>query len=192
MLMKKMVLSILLVLLAFQANAQYVREGYLERSRSHLELDGRRLSKAEQELLLSDICGYDYNRDWDVAKSLKMLFKAETILGGVVTLGGLTGCFTYSVLYTTDAIAGGFARDPEGTKKTIAEKRQGIRESALVTIVGMAMLGSGIPLMVNQNRKMNNIVQYYNGEELPNPPRYPSAQLTLGPTPSGIGLAIHF
>ena len=54
------------------------------------------------------------------------------------------------------------------------------------------MVGTGIPFMVLQNRRMGNIVDYYKGEDTIEPPRYSLARITFGPTPNGVGLALTF
>ena len=165
------------------AAAQTVQpQGYLEKSNWHLELDGQRLSKEEEHLLLSDICGYDYNREWEAARKWRAVFMAETVVGGITTGVGIVFLMSnveVSVvrLFNHGKEVDGFSHPP-------------FMVSACVLLTGAAMLGTGIPLMSLHNRRMERIVDYYNGVEIPDSP--PRAQLTFGPTPNGIGFALAF
>ncbi len=65
----------------------------------------------------------------------------------------------------------------------------GLEGGALLTGVGAACLGAGIPLWVNGSKRLKGIADDYNS-------RYSgsgkSTELTFGPCPSGIGLALNF
>ena len=63
---------------------------------------------------------------------------------------------------------------------------------ALGTLTGVACLGAGIPIWVSGNRKLNDIADDYNRNYGQRDLSSNGATLSVGPTRSGVGLALNF
>lgn len=64
--------------------------------------------------------------------------------------------------------------------------------AALGTLTGVACLGTGIPIWVSGNRKLNAIADDYNQKYGQRDFSSNGATLSVGPTRSGVGLALNF
>lgn len=191
-------LFFIVVLFGFSvvAYAQWIPQGHLDKAGSHLELDGKRLSQEEQDLLLSNVNGVNYSKQWAKATVRKRLFLGEFVLGGASIAGGLSMFAVHFLPFALGSIFSGARAkgDPDETKRIKAQLREehlpGIRYSIIPILAGSALLSTGISFHAKYNRFMNNVVDYYNGDEERQPEL--GTRLLLGPTPNGFGLALQF
>lgn len=189
--MKKIVVILLLSLLPLGAWAQYAGSETVKRAGAHLKVDGATLSAEAQRALLANVGGVDYNAAWAEAVSGRNLGTGLTIGGGVAALGGLAAVMVGLVADVVGAAAGGIIGSIGGQEGA----QQGAQEGAtagngivtgglIATGLGVGALAFGIPKLVVNNRKLNDLVGACNGR--------PAAQVSLGPTGNGFGLAVNF
>lgn len=154
----------------------------LKRNGNGLKLDGIKLDKEQQRLILSDIDGVDYNPAWRKYSSWRKAGLGMTIGGGVlgaagavVTVGGLA-CFVVLAMFSPldgGEAANGFAP---------------VIEAGMVGMgAGVVCCAAGIPILVVNNRKMTKITKKYNGATVRK-----EKELIFGSTPNGVGFALNF
>lgn len=185
--MRRFFLVFIFIGISAIASAQYM-PGHLEKTHGSLSLDGKKLSKAEQELLLSDICGYDYNQEWKRSNSLKFVFWTQIIAGSLISDFSLLGLVGYPLI---TAMLEPVPELPDSERQAArAYRNKVIWTSAILFLTGKVAAGSGIPLLVRQHLRQCSIVDYYNGDAAP--VSVPRGQLSIGPTPNGMGLSFVF
>ena len=190
--MKRILVLIVLMFLSVGAWAQYAETGVAKRAGTHIKVDGVKLSPEEQTTLLSDIGGTDYNPAWQKAKSGRNAGIGLTVGGSVVALGGgaavLLGVTASIIGGAAGAVVGSIGGEEgaqQGAQAGVAAGEPYINGGLIATGVGLAAVGAGIPLMVVNCHKLNNIVKSYNADG-------PEAQLSFGPTGNGFGLTLNF
>ena len=189
--MKRMLFTFVLVLFSLTVWGQVATP--LERAGTHIRINGNKLSAEEQSALLSDIGGTDYREAWSSAANMRNAGLCLTIGGGVATLGGLTtmmiGGVGSLVGAATGAVVGSVGGEEgasSGAKAGASVGKPLATAGAVVTLLGIAALGSGIPMLAVGGKRMNSIKDLYN-----NTPRN-VAVLSFGPTASGVGIALTF
>ena len=95
--MKKIILAIVLLTACAAAYGQYIPEGTLKRSGSGMKINGQKLSKEQQTLLLSDIDGNDYTRTWKNANLTRKWGIGLTAAGGTVAVVGAGGTMVMAI-----------------------------------------------------------------------------------------------
>ena len=89
--MKKIILALVLLTACAAAYGQYIPEGTAKRHGSKISINGQKLTKEQQLVLLSDIDGQDYTRQWDKGRITRGWGMGLTIGGGTVALVGAGG-----------------------------------------------------------------------------------------------------
>lgn len=203
--MKKWIVTFALMLLAWGASAQIADTTYvsmLKRTGARMKLDGVRLSKVEQQQLLSDIGGVDYNDAWNKARGWRTAGISMMAAGSAVALFGAGYTMVYSLAglfgivigagtaaVVTGAVGGDSDAAAQGAADNVsAEIGPHITGGLITTFVGAGTAIAGIPITVVNCRKMSKIVDEYNNIHNP----APAAELTFGPTRNGVGLALNF
>ncbi len=190
--MKRILIALILMLLSLGAWAQYADTGTVTRTGTRIKVDGVKLSPEDQAAMLADINGTDYNPAWDKAKAGRTTGMALTLGGGVAALGGstvlllglTTSVFGAAIGATVGSIGGQESAQQTAQKGAYAGKPY-ITAGLVAAGLGVAAMGAGIPMLVVNNRKLNVIVNDCNSGR-------PAAQLTMGPTANGFGLALQF
>ena len=166
---------------------------YLQRSGTHLKIDGEKLSPEAQTALLADMGALD---SWNAAKAGRGTGIGLTIGGGVAALGGGTLFLVGATASMLGAVVGGTVGAIGGQESAQQGADQGAKAgqpymtAGLITAgAGVVAMGVGIPLMAVNGKKLGGIVKSYNAGLGPGGP---SAQLSLGPAPSGLGLTLTF
>lgn len=187
--MKKMFRAIVLalgLLATTQAFAQYVpawEKGELEKKGGSLAVKGQSLDKETALALLKAAGGAQMADEWASATSKRGLGIGLTAGGfGVAAVGGalsLAGAFGGTII-------GGMFGGQEGAEKGA---NNGLTIGGLVAAgAGLAAGIIGIVQLSSGNSKMNDIVNRLNTQG----PANHSASLSVGATPSGVGLAFRF
>ena len=191
--MKRIIISIIAVLLPLSIWAQYAGTGTVRRVGSHIEMNGERLSPEAQATLLSNICGQDHNADWEKARKGRSTGMGLTIGGGsAVVVGGaalVVGLTASAVGAATGGIVGsigGQESAQHGAEEGAKAGEPIITGGLIASALGIAAMGAGIPMIVRNVKKLNGIVNAYNNGG------QPSAQVSFGATENGIGLALKF
>lgn len=200
--MKKIILALVLLTACAAAYAQYIPDGTAKRVGSKIRIDGQKLTKEQQLVLLSDIDGKDYTRDWNKGRITRGWGMGLTIGGGTVAVVGACGtmimlvatAFGVAIGAGTGAIVGSIGGE-EAASETASEAANNVAEemtpiiNALATVTGVGVVSTavGIPLWVVGSKKMGKIVKTYNGTS-----RHADSGLYFGPTASGAGLAYVF
>lgn len=198
--MKKFFLSAAFLLLSVLAFAQFndtAFSGNLKRHNGGLRLDGIDLTREEQALLLSDVNGQDLNEEWSRLRGKRALGEG-LIIGGAATAGAGAVVFvgTGVVWVLVAAIGGGIAGAVSGGDSDAAQGAvDNISEafapwfigSGVVTGLGVAAVGAGIPIKVVNAKKMDAIVDDWNNSKAA-----PEVSLNFGAAPSGVGFTLNF
>ena len=199
--MKKWIVTFALMLLAWGASAQIADTSYvsvLKRTGARMKLDGVRLSRVEQQQLLSDIGGVDYNDAWNKARGWRTAGISMMAGGSAVALFGAGYAMVYAlagvlgiIIVAPVAAIGGEDSAQEAADDISNQMAPHITGGLITCFIGTGTAIAGIPITVVNCRKMSKIVDEYN--DIYNPaPAAPEATLTFGPTRSGIGLALNF
>ena len=206
--MKKWLFTIALMLLAWGASAQIADTTYagvLKRTGARMKLDGVRLSRVEQQQLLSDIGGVDYNDAWNKARGWRTAGISMMAGGSAVAVAGFGYAMVYAIAGMMGIVIGGgtaavatgmVGGDSNAAAQDVANNVSSefgphISGGLIVSLVGAGTVAAGIPITVVNCRKMSKIVDEYN--DIYNPaPAAPEATLTFGPTRSGVGFALKF
>ena len=187
--MKKMIRAFVLalgLLATTQAFAQIVptwEKGDLEKKGGSLAVKGQTLDKETTLALLKAAGGAQMAEDWASAVSKRGLGIGLTAGGfGVAAVGGalsLAGAFGGTII-------GGMFGGQEGAEKGA---NNGLTTGGLIAAgAGLAAGIIGIVQLTSGNSKLNDIVDRCNTQG----PANHSAALTVGATPSGVGLALRF
>ena len=178
----------LLLLGSSQALAQTVpdwKPGQLVRKGTCIAVDTVKLDKAATLLLLEGAGGPQLSDDWQ-------RYCSQRGWGIGLTAGGFTVAAA-GVLYSTAMVVGGAvgsALVAVGGDEAVQGVWNGmsprINGGMIVAGVGAVAGITGVVLLINGNTHLRRIVRDCNE------PGASSVTLTLGPTPSGIGLALRF
>ena len=200
--MKKIILALVLLTACAAAYGQYIPEGTAKRHGSKISINGQKLTKEQQLVLLSDIDGQDYNRQWDKGRITRGWGMGHTIGGGTVAVVGAGGTMVMIIATALGVVIGagagavvGSVGGEETASETASEAANNVAEEmgpkiaawSAVTGVGLVSTAVGIPLWVTGSKKMGKIVKTYNGTS-----RHTDSGLYFGPTASGAGLAYRF
>ena len=205
--MKRCILILFLLTLSLAASAQYVH-----RRGGHMTRDKEKIALEEQQLILSDINGIDYNGVWKDYNGWRKTGLGLTIGGSVVAGGGaltfLTGALVSMLGAAVGAVGGAVGGSVGGSAGAQSGAQAGaeagvkagqpIMTGGLIAMgVGAVALGAGIPVLVVNCKRMNRIVADYNGT-LPDPTleepavEEPAVEVAFGPAPSGMGFTVRF
>lgn len=178
----------LLLLGSSQALAQTVpdwKPGQLVRKGTCIAVDTVKLDKAATLRLLEGAGGPQLSDDWQ-------RYCSQRGWGIGLTAGGFTVAAA-GVLYSTAMVVGGAvgsALVAVGGDKAVQGVWNGmsprINGGMIVAGVGAVAGITGVVLLINGNTHLRRIVRDCNE------PGASSVTLTLGPTPSGVGLALRF
>lgn len=201
--MKKIILALVLLTACAAAYGQYlpIPDGQAKRFGSKIRIDGQKLTKEQQILLLQDIDGVDYSRKWDNARITRDWGIGLTAAGSAVTVVGACGTAVMAIAAALGIAIGasagaivGSVGGEETASDTASQAANNVAEEMgpkiaawmAVTGVGLASTAVGIPLWAVGSSKMGKIVKTYNGT------RHADSGLYLGPTSSGAGIAFVF
>jgi hypothetical protein len=189
--MKRIVVLLLALLWAVTAFAQYVPEwhqGELKRRGTKLAVLDEKLDKEATLALLTQVGGTDMADAWEKACSLRgwgigltsggyTLAAAGFCFGGIYILAGVVG--------TIFAAIGG----QEAVDKLWADLGPNVTIGGVVMGVGLAAGTTGVVLLCVGNGNLRKMTRTADAAGLP---PLTDVQLTFGPTPSGMGLALRF
>lgn len=195
--MKRWILILFFATLSLAASAQYVH-----RSGSHLTRDKEKISREEQQQILSDINGVDYNQVWKDYDGWRKTGLGLTVGGGIVAgagactflFGAVVSIFGVVIGATAGAI-GGSSGAQAGADAGAKAGQPFMTGGLIATAVGSVALGAGIPLLAVNGKRMNNIVREYNStlpEPVVEPEPAPAVEVAFGAAPSGIGFTVSF
>lgn len=173
--MKKIIMIIFAMTMAFTASAQYADKEFVVKN-GHIYSDGVRLTDDQAAACFRDIYGTDRSGDY-----LKYAQGYRRGLG--MTIGGGT-----AFLAGAGVSAAGFAKIlMKGIGKEDFRRAQKMTvASSFVTVGGAVVMLVGIPTLTKNLARLNNLAAYHNTG------RSRSAEVSLGPTSGGIGLALNF
>ena len=188
--MKKSILLFLL-LAGTQAFAQYVPEwhqGELKKKGTVLALQGEKLDKATTQAILDLVGGPEMVAAWDKYRKERgwgigltaggyTLAAAGFCFGGVYVLAGVVGTIFVAI--------GG----QEAVDKMWADLGPKVQIGGAAMLTGLAVGTTGVVLLCVGNGNMKKLARTCDAAGLE---PIPTAQLTFGPTPSGVGLALRF
>ena len=188
--MKKFILLFLL-LAGTQAFAQYVPEwhqGELKKKGTVLALQGEKLDKATTQAILDQVGGPEMVAAWDKYRKERgwgigltaggyTLAAAGFCFGGVYVLAGVVGTIFVAI--------GG----QEAVDKMWADLGPKVQIGGAAMLTGLAVGTTGVVLLCVGNGNMKKLARTCDAAGLE---PSPTAQLTFGPTPSGVGLALRF
>lgn len=188
--MKKFILLFLL-LAGTQAFAQYVPEwhqGELKKKGTVLALQGEKLDKATTQAILDQVGGpemvaawdkYSKERGWGIGLTAGgyTLAAAGFCFGGVYVLAGVVGTIFVAI--------GG----QEAVDKMWEDLGPKVQIGGVAMLTGLAVGTTGVVLLCVGNGNMRKLARTCDAAGLE---PLPAAQLTFGPTPSGVGLALRF
>lgn len=177
-----------LLLLGGEALAQTVPDwqpGDLVRKGTRIAVDSVKLDKATTLLLLEGAGGPQLSADWEK-------YCKQRGWGIGLTAGGFTvaaaGLMYSMVMVVGGAVGSAFVA--VGGEEAVQGVWDGmsprISGGMVVAGVGAAAGVTGVVLLINGNTHLRRIVKDCND------PASGTVALTFGPTPSGIGLALHF
>ena len=165
----------------------------LKRHRKGLKLDGVKLTAEEQEAILKDIGGVDYNDQWAEYVSRRKLGAALTGAGcGVAALGATVFAGTGLVYVVGLIFVAPASSIGDNGEKTLDDYRKEFDPwfvgSGIVTAAGATMFVAGLPMLISNNRKLKKITDEYNRIER----EKAGVQLAFASTPNGLGLVLTF
>ena len=191
--MKKTVILLLALCWAVSAMAQYAvppewHQGDLKKKGTVIALQGEKLDRATTEAILNQVGGeqmvdawnkYRRERGWGIGLTAGgyTLAAAGFCFGGVYLMAGLVG--------TIFAAIGG----QEAVDKLWADLGPMVQVGAIGMVTGLAAGTTGVVLLCVGNGNMKKLARTCDEAGLA--PLTP-VQVTFGPTPSGVGLALRF
>ena len=196
--MKRILRSILLalpVLVGTEARAQFVPgwyQGDLSKKGTHIVVLDEKLDKEATLQLIESVGGAEMVADWHK-------YAKERGWGIGLTSGGYTlavAGFCYGGVYLMAGIVGTiFAAigGQEAVDKLWADLGPQVSIGGTAMVTGLVAGTTGVVLLCRGNRKLKGIVSDCDAAGLPPVPQPAKGpELTFGPTPSGIGLALRF
>ena len=191
--MKKVVLLVLSLCWAVSALAQYAvapdwYQGDLKKKGTVLALQGEKLDRATTEAILSQVGGPEMVAAWDKYRKERgwgigltaggyTLAAAGFCFGGVYVLAGLIGTMFVAI--------GG----QEAVDKLWADLGPMVQIGGVAMFTGLAAGTTGVVLLCVGNGNMRKLAKACDAAGLA---PVTEVQLTFGPTPSGMGLALRF
>ncbi|MBE6237983.1 MAG: hypothetical protein E7116_07535 [Bacteroidales bacterium] len=186
--MKRLFLLSVTLLMALSASAQYVAADYqspmyMKAKGGRIFLDDEKLTRAEAAACFSDMDGVDCSSDY-------LRYRGAYNAGvGLTSAGAAT-----AVVGTSIVVAGGVVALIVAPFAAIGGETELPRKVGLVpklggymTLGGLAMLASGIPLICVYKKRIRTLAEEYNSIAA-----NPRVTMSFGGQPSGIGFAIHF
>ncbi len=214
--MKKFLVLLSALLWAASAFAQYVPEWYqgdMKKKGTVLAIQGEKLDRETTAAILNQVGGPEMVAAWDK-------YRRERGWGIGLTSGGYTlaaAGFCYGGVYVLAGVVGTiFAAigGQEAVNKMWADLGPHVQIGGIAMLTGLAAGTTGVVLLCVGNGNMRKTARLCNDAGLPlpelvpepaegtfegpvegsvgGPDAAPLAQLTFGPTPSGIGLALRF
>lgn len=193
--MKRIAVTLILVLAcAVAAHAQYSNRDYFSRSGSRIAANGVVLTEAEKIDVLMHYTDRNLYGPWQQYSSGRALGIGLTIGGGAATVlgtafslfGGMASLAGATIGATIGAI-GGSDSAQQGAQSGSKAGNPYVVIGTVTSLLGLGAIGAGIPLLVINNRRMNDIVMGLNSYS-----STPAVQLSMGPAPSGFGLTLTF
>ena len=189
--MKRLVILLPVLFWAFGAMAQYVPEwhqGDLKKKGTVLAVQGQKLDRETTLAILDRVGGPEMAASWDKYRKERgwgigltaggySLAAAGFCVGGVYILAGVVG--------TMFAAIGG----QEAVDKLWSELGPNVSLGGGIMLAGLAIGTTGVVLLCIGNGNMRKMARTCDAAGLA---PVPDAQITLGPTPSGVGLALRF
>lgn len=191
--MKKPLLLLLALCWAVSSMAQYAvvpewHQGDLKKKGTLLALQGEKLDRAATEAILNQVGGPEMVAAWDKYRKERgwgigltaggyTLAAAGLCFGGVYFVAGIVG--------TMFAAIGG----QEAVDNLWAELGPKVQIGGAAMLVGLAAGTTGVVLLCVGNGNMRKLAQTCDAAGLA---PVSEVQLTFGPTPSGVGLALRF
>ena len=191
--MKKVVLLVLSLCWAVSALAQYAvapdwYQGDLKKKGTVLALQGEKLDRATTEAILSQVGGPEMVAAWDKYRKERgwgigltaggyTLAAAGFCFGGVYIMAGLIGTMFVAI--------GG----QEAVDKLWADLGPMVQIGGVAMFTGLAAGTTGVVLLCVGNGNMRKLAKACDAAGLA---PVTDVQLTFGPTPSGVGLALRF
>ena len=189
--MKKTVILLLALSWAVCARAQYVpewRQGELKKKGTVMAFQGQKLDRETTQAILDQVGGPEMVASWEK-------YRKERCWGIGLTSGGYTlaaAGFCYGGVYLIGGIfASMFAAigGQEAVDKVWDDLGPRVSIGGIVMLTGLAAGTTGVVLLCVGNGKMKKLAKTCDAAGLE---PLPVAELTFGPTPSGVGLALHF
>ena len=191
--MKKAIIFALALFWAVSALAQYAvapdwYQGDLKKKGTVLALQGEKLDRAATEAILNQVGGPEMVAAWDKYRKERgwgigltaggyTLAAAGFCFGGVYVLAGVIG--------TMFAAIGG----QEAVDKLWADLGPMVQIGGVAMFTGLAAGTTGVVLLCVGNGNMRKLAKACDAAGLA---PVTDVQLTFGPTPSGVGLALRF
>ena len=189
--MKRVIVLLFTLLWAATAFAQYVPEwhqGELKRRGTKLAVLDEKLDKEATLALLTQVGGADMAASWEKACRLRgwgigltsggyTLAAAGFCFGGVYLLAGVVGTIFVAI--------GG----QEAVDKMWADLGPMVHVGGVAMLTGLAAGTTGVVLLCVGNGNLRKMTRTADAAGLP---PLTDVQLTFGPTPSGMGLALRF
>ena len=194
--MKRLLVLLSALLWAASAFAQYVPEWYqgdLKKKGTVLAIQGEKLDRETTAAILNQVGGPDMVAAWDK-------YRKERGWGIGLTSGGYTlaaAGFCYGGVYLMAGIVGTIfvaIGGQEAVDKMWADLGPQVTIGGIAMFTGLAVGTTGVVLLCVGNGNMRKTARLCNDAGLPVPEPLVSsmAELTFGPTPSGVGLALRF
>ena len=192
--MKKTVILLVALFWAVSAMAQYSsavpqwNQGDLKKKGTVLALQGEKLDRATTDVILNQVGGPEMVAAWDKYRKERgwgigltaggyTLAAAGLCFGGVYFVAGIVG--------TVFAAIGG----QEAVDNLWADLGPMVQIGGIATIAGLAAGTTGVVLLCVGNGNMKKLAKACDAAGLA---PVTEVQLTFGPTPSGVGLALRF
>ena len=194
--MKKLLVLLSALLWAASAFAQYAPQWYqgdLKKKGTVLALQGEKLDRETTEAILNQVGGPDMVAAWDK-------YRKERGWGIGLTSGGYTlaaAGLCYGGVYLLAGVVGTIFAAPfgeEAVNNMWADLGTQVQIGGIAMLTGFAVGTTGVALLCVGNGNMRKATRLCNeaGLPVPEPLVSPMAELTFGPTPSGVGLALRF
>ena len=189
--MKRVLVLLLALLWATSAFAQYAVEwhqGDLKKKGTVLALQGEKLDRETTEAILNQVGGPEMVDAWNK-------YRRERGWGIGLTSGGYTlaaAGFCYGGIYILAGVIGTIFAAPfgeEAVNKMWTDLETNVQVGGIAMLSGLAIGTTGVVLLCVGNGNMRKTARLCNEAGLP---PITEVELTLGPTPSGVGLALHF
>ena len=188
--MKKAILFLLALCWAVSALAQYVPEwhqGEMKRKGAVLSIRGEKLGRETTMAVLDQVGGPDMVMAWEK-------YRKERGWGIGLTAGGYTlaaAGFGFSFTYILAGVVGTMIAAPFGqdaVDNLWADLDPMVQAGTIGMVAGLAVGTTGVVLLCVGNGNMKKLAKACDAAGLPPV----TAELTFGPTPSGVGLALRF
>ena len=190
-------LQILLIVFVFslaclKGHAQYVpvwHQGDLKMKGARIAVLGEKLDQKTTRALLDQVGGVEMVAEWDryvdqrgwgigLTAGGYTLAVAGLCYGGVYLLAGVVGSIFAAI--------GG----QEAVDKMWDDMGPRVQIGGAAMLAGIAVGTTGVVLLCVGNHRLRNLAASWDAAGLP--PVTPAAELTFGPTPSGVGMALRF